>query len=89
MTTTQHRIHAQVQAGIDNRLTNPTRSIATELPPSNGTARTRAARRMLGIDRDRTSVEAAAQAAYTPTGPSLTALETGIRALRHEYGIPA
>lgn len=87
--TTPTLVRAQVQAGIDNRLTNPTTSLAPELPPSNGAARTRAARRMLGIDRDRTSVEDAARAAYTPTGPPLTALEAGIRALRHEYGVPA
>lgn len=87
--TTQDRVNAQVQTGIRNRLTNPTTSLATELPVSNDTARTRAARRMLGIDRDRTSVQDAARAAYTPTGPPLTALEAGIRELRHEYGIPA
>ena len=87
--TIQDRVHAQVQTGIDNRLTNPTTSLAPELPVSNGTARTRAARRMLGIDRDRTSVEDDARAAYTPTGPPLTVLEAGIRSLRHEYGVPA
>lgn len=88
-TAIQDRVNAQVQAGIDARLANPTTSLAPELPPSNGAARTRAARRMLGIDRDRTSVEDAARAAYTPTGPPLTALEAGIRSLRHEYGVPA
>lgn len=44
----------------------------------------RAARRMLGIDRDRMSVEEAARLAYTPTGPSIEELERGIRQIRED-----
>lgn len=54
-----------------------------EMPPGVGIALTRAYRRMLGIDGS--TVEEAAQAAYTPTGPSVEEIEERIRKRRREY----
>lgn len=76
-------IREQVQQGIDAR------TAMEGVPLGSGIARSRAARRMLGVDRDRTTVEDAARAAYTPTGPCITELEQGIRELRREFGVQA
>lgn len=76
-------IRQQIQNGIDAR------TAMEGIPLGSGIARSRAARRMLGVDRDRTTVEDAARAAYTPTGPCIAKLEEGIRELRREFGVPA
>lgn len=52
------------------------------MPSAARIALSRAARRMLGVDQERTSVEEAARRAYTPTGPSIEELEWGIREFR-------
>lgn len=74
------RVREQVQAGIDART-------HMDMPLGVGIALSRAYRRMLGLDGS--TVEEAARAAYTPTGPSLQALEVGIRRRRHERGLAA
>lgn len=52
------------------------------MPPGVGIALSRAYRRMLGLDG--TSVEDAARAAYTPTGPPVDEIEERIRGRRLE-----
>lgn len=73
-------ISDQIQAGLDART-------SMDLPLGAGIALSRAYRRMLGVDG--TSVEDAARAAFTPTGPSIRELEAGIRARRRSAGLEA
>ena len=80
---TTKTIRQQIQDGVDAR------TAMEGIPLGSGLARSRAVLRMLGLDRERTSVEDAARAAYTPTGPCIADLEQGIRELRAEYVVSA
>lgn len=71
-------IRDQIQDGIDARTD-------MDMPLGVGISLSRAYRRMLGLDG--TTVESAAAAAYTPTGPPLHQIETHIRARRANAGI--
>lgn len=77
----QPTVRDQIQAGINART-------RMDMPLGAGVALSRAYRKMLGLDG--TSVEDAARAAHTPTGPSVTELEDRIRARRaHAWGTAA
>ncbi|PWH05219.1 hypothetical protein DEO23_14155 [Brachybacterium endophyticum] len=75
---TQPTVRDQIQAGINART-------RMDMPLGTGVAFSRAYRQMLGLDG--TSVEDAARAAHTPTGPPIHVLEDKIRARRaHAWG---